>query len=494
MSTVTVGGRAYAAGLYWLERRGTGATARTARRLGRPFYVHHGERTGFATGDSGAAGPGAGRPGPASLNPVGSGPGGPGPEGLDPAGLGPAGLGPAGLGPEGLGPKGLPALALALLEHLDGAFWMALVEDDGGGRFALVKARDGAVLADGDEVFDGREVAVAAFERARPLGWALHATPGVGAALEGFGREIAPLDADALGAAAERAGPGIALVSAAPARGSARRRGLAALGIAGVAVAAGLWLGRDALVGWLADSDSIPLPMVAAPEPELSVSVDSAALIAACRRALIDNPPFLPAWEIAGIACHARFADAELTSLRPELGGRAVLLVRWGRMDGHAEAIARRLAETRLARWHAAQVADGRAWAAAPLGPVLRAGASAPPVFLELRAAVDRAFGTGGARVGYGRNAAGAWQVRIDDPGPLSRLGPVAGAIAGLEIVALARGASGPWRLEARPAAPERMTAARLAALGAVDGGAGPAKGISGEEEAGHAARDRDGS
>ena len=204
MSTVTVGGRAYAAGLYWLERRSAGATARTARRLGRPFYVHHGERTGFATGGSGAE-----RPDPASLNLVGSGPGGPGPEGL---------------GPEGPDPAGLPALALALLAHLDGAFWMALVEDGGGARFALVKARDGAVLADGDEVFDGREAAVAAFERSRPLGWALHATPGVGAALEGFGREIAPLDAEALGAAAERAGPGIALVSAAPGEGSAARR------------------------------------------------------------------------------------------------------------------------------------------------------------------------------------------------------------------------------------------------------------------------------
>ena len=464
MSAIRVGERSYAAGLYWLERRGGRATARTARRLGRPFCVHHGERTGFAAGDAGTMG------------------------------LGPEGSGPSSPGPSGPGPSGLAALALALLAHLGGGFWMALVEDDGGARFALVKARDGAVLADGDEVFDSREAAIAAFERARELGWALHATPGAGAVLEGFGEEIAPLDADALGAAAGRAGTAIALSAAAPAHGGTRRLGLVTLGIAGVAAIAGLWLARDALLGWLMEPEPAPAPVVAKPEPEALVSVDGAALIAACRRALIGNPPFLPAWEIVRIACHARFADPELAALRPELAGRAVLLVRWTRADGHAEVIARRLAESHLSRWHAASVTDGRAWAAAPLGAVLRAGAAEAPSFLELRAAVDRAFGTGGARVAYVLGGAGAWTVRIEDSGPLSRLGPAAGAITGLEIVALSRGGAGPWRLEARPVAPERMTASRLEALGTVDFSARAATGSSGEEEAGHAIPGHDGS
>ncbi|MDE0407755.1 MAG: hypothetical protein OXN81_07825, partial [Alphaproteobacteria bacterium] len=123
MSVIVIGGRRYAAGLYWLERGGARATVRTARRLGRPWCVHAGERTGFAADIGSPAGPGL-----------------------------------EGLGPEGPGPEGLPALALALSEHIGGAFWMALVADDaaeggGEGRWALVKARDGAVLADGDEVF-----------------------------------------------------------------------------------------------------------------------------------------------------------------------------------------------------------------------------------------------------------------------------------------------------------------------------------------------------
>ena len=114
MSAIDVGGRRYAAGLYWLGRGGPGATVRAARRLGRPWFVHRGERTGFAVDDVADS------------------------------------------------PEGLPALALALLDLINGEFWMALVEgdaadgeaDDEMSRFALVKARDGAVLADGDVVFD----------------------------------------------------------------------------------------------------------------------------------------------------------------------------------------------------------------------------------------------------------------------------------------------------------------------------------------------------
>ncbi|MDE0408901.1 MAG: hypothetical protein OXN81_13705, partial [Alphaproteobacteria bacterium] len=161
MSVIRVGGRAFAVGLYWLERGGPGATARTARRLGRPWCVHRGERTGFAADDAA--------------------------ETLVPEMLVPQEA------PGGLDPEGLPALALALLASIEGAFWMALVEGDadpsGGRRYALVKARGGTVLADGDEAFEDRAAAVAAFERARPLGWSLFATPGLLTELGGAGPE-----------------------------------------------------------------------------------------------------------------------------------------------------------------------------------------------------------------------------------------------------------------------------------------------------------------
>ena len=422
MSAIAVGERRYAAGLYWLERGGAGATARAARRLGRPWCVHHGERTGFAAEDGSR---------------------------------------------EGAGPEGLPALALALQAHLQEQFWMALVEGDepgGGGRFALVKARGGAVLADGDEVFDDRAAALEAFERARGLGWTLHATPGVRAGLDASGPGIAVLEPAALADAAAEAGRAIALWRAVPAGRPGRRLSAAVLGLAVLAGIAGTWAGRDALLHWLAGPE--PAPATLAPPFELSVSVDGAALAAACRRALIENPPFLPAWRIERMDCAARFADAELAALRPELAGRPVLLVRWRLGSGRAEAMHRRLAEAHLARWHAAQVTEGRAWAAAPLAPVLRAGGAEASSFLDLRRAVDRAFGAGGAQIGYARGTQGSWAVRIEDPRPLSRLGPLVGGIAGLEIVGLARGAEGGWRLEGRPVAPERLTASELRALG----------------------------
>ena len=139
-------------------------------------------------------------------------------------------------------------------------------------------------------------------------------------------------------------------------------------------------------------------------------------------------------------------------------------------------------------------MADGRAWAAAPLAPVLRPAGTETPPFLELRAGVDRAFGTGGARVAYTREAAGGWTVRIEDPGPLSRLGPVAGSVAGLEIVALSRSGGGPWRLEARPVAPETMTALRLEALGGIGAGVGPTNGSTERKEIRDETRDHEGS
>ena len=218
MSAIVVGGRAYAAGLYWLGREGARATARTARRLNRPLCVHRGGRTGFAADDP--------------------------PDGSDVP-----------------GPAGRPALAPALLEHIDGGFWMALVEGgaapsggpgEGEGRYALVKARDGTVLADGDEVFDDRAAALAAFERARGLGWTLHATPGL---LDDLKGDPAPLDPAALDETASGMGAAIALVRAAPSAGRMRVPPAAIAGLAAAVVAGGLWLTRDALVAWLAVKD-----------------------------------------------------------------------------------------------------------------------------------------------------------------------------------------------------------------------------------------------
>ena len=422
MSTLVINGQPFAAGLYWLERAGPAATARAARRFARPWCVHRAGQTGYAGGT------------------------------------------------EDDDPEGLPALALALNEAVESEFWMALAaghaalgDADAGsdtGHYALIKVRDGAVLADGDEVFTNRDAAVEAFDRARALGWDLYATPGLLAG--GADRDVTELDVSLLAAAPEnvlRRAPftrigraHLALVLLLPAA------------IAGVWI---VWLQHDALLDWIAG----PEPVVAAAPPtvpDLAVAVDSVALIEACRRGLIDYPPWLPAWQIESLTCDARFSDPELAALRPELAGRAVMLVRWRLGPGHAEPLHRQLAEQHLSRWYAASVIDARAWAVLPLGLVLRISDGAPSLFLAFRRAVDRELGLRGARVDYARGPQGGWTVRIGHPGPLPRLADLfraAGGLETLEITALDRGADGGWRLHGRPVAPEAMTRAGFRAL-----------------------------
>ena len=425
MSTLVINGQPFAAGLYWLERAGPAATARSARRFARPWCVHRADQTGYAGGA------------------------------------------------EDDGPGGLPALALALTDSIKSEFWMALVADDAAmnnpassdadtghtKRYALIKVRDGAVLADGDEVFTNQDAAVEAFARARALGWDLYATPGL--LTGGADRDVTDLDVSSLATVPEN------VLRRVPFTRIGRAHvALALLLPAAIAGVWTVWLQRDALLDWITG----PEPVVAAPptEPDLPIAIDSAALIEACRRALIDYPPWLPAWRIESLACAARFSDPELAALRPELAGRAVMLVRWRLDPGHAEPLHRQLAEQHLSRWYAASVVDARAWAVLPLGLVLRISGRALPLFLAFRRAVDRELGIRGAGIDYARSPQGGWTVRIAHPGPLSHLADLfqeAAGLAGLEITGLDRGADGGWRLHGRPVAPEAMTRAEFREL-----------------------------
>ena len=422
MSTLVINGQPFAAGLYWLERAGPVATARSARRFARPWCVHVSDQTGYAGGT------------------------------------------------EDGDPEGLPALALALADSIKTEFWMALVADDAAmsnpassdadtghtKRYALIKVRDGAVLADGDEVFTNPDDAVEAFARARVLGWDLYATPGL--LTGGADRDVTELDVSSLAAVPENV-----LRRASFTRIGRAHVALALLLPAAIAGVWTVWFQRDALLDWITG----PEPVVAAPptEPDLAIAIDSAALIEACRRALIDYPPWLPAWRIESLTCTARFSDPELAALRPELAGRAVMLVRWRLDPGHTEPLHRQLAEQHLSRWYAASVVDARAWAVLPLGLVLRISGRAPPLFLAFRRVVDRELGIRGAGIDYARGPQGGWTVRIAHPGPLSHLADLfreAAGLAGLEITGLDHGAAGSWHLYGRPVAPEAMTRAEF--------------------------------
>ena len=403
MSVLAVGGQRFAAGLFWLERGGTAAVARNARAFGRPWHIHWGEQTGYAADEE--------------------------------------------------APAGCPSLAASLQAHIGAPFWMALVEATDG-RFALVKARDGAILADGDEVFPDRASALEAFARSRDVGWALHATPGLA------GGDVTGIDHSALSS-----DPAMNLTAAPLARLSLRRAAGVLAVAAAVACVAVLWSERETL--WLLIGDPAPVMEIVEEviEPPVTAALDAAALIESCRRALIDNPPFLPAWRTERIACEGRFADPALIAARPELKDRAVLAVRWRLETGRLEPVHRRIAEAHLSGWYAAQVEGGRAWAVVPLDPVLVPSDAAVPPFLAFRREVDRGFGALGTRIQYPQQATDGIEVRIATRRPPARLADAVAQVPGLELLRLTRDAGGEWLLEGRRVSPVSIPGARFEEL-----------------------------
>ena len=403
MSVLRLGGRRYVAGLFWLERGGAASAARNARAFGRPWHVHWGEQTGYAADEE--------------------------------------------------EPGGCPSLAASLQAHIGAPFWMALVEATDG-RIALVKARDGAILADGDEVFADRAAALEAFARSRDVGWALHATPGL---VEG---KVAGIDASVLAD-----DPAMRLAAVPLARLSLPRVGrfvaLAAL-VAGAAV---LWTQREALWRLVAGPEPVAETEQVAVDPPVTVALDAAALIAGCRQALAAHPPWLPAWRTERIACEGRFADPALIAARPELEDRAVLAVRWRLETGRLEPVHRRIAEARLSQWYAAQVDGVRAWAVVPLEPVLVLSDAALPPFLAFRRDVDRRFGALGTRIEYLPQSADGVEVRIATRRPPVRLAGAVAGVPGLELVRLERDAGGEWRLDGRRVSPVSMQRTRFEEL-----------------------------
>ena len=423
MSVLTVGGRRFAAGLYWLERGGAASVARNARAFKRPWHVHWNGQTGYAADEE--------------------------------------------------SPQACPSLAASLQAHIAAPTWMALVEADGG-RLALVKARDGAFLADGDEVFSERSSALQAFERSRgapgsspgpgrspvpgsspgpgssPVGWALHATPGL---VEG---EVAEIDPASL-----TDDPAMRLAAAPLSMLGLPKVGrFLALAVI-LAGAAFVWTQRETLWTLIAGSERVAEAEQEPVEPPVTAALDAGALLAGCRQALLAHPPYMPAWRTERISCEGRFADLGLVGVRPELEDRAVLTVRWRLGSGRPEPLHRRIAEAHLSLWYAASVTGDRAWAAMPLTPVLRLSDASPPSLLDFREAVDRQFGARAARIEYPAQGDGI-EVRIATGRVPFRLADAVAAVPGLELVRLTRDGAGEWLLEGRRAAPVSMPRERF--------------------------------
>ena len=398
MSVLGIGGRRFAAGLYWLERGNAASVARNARAFRRPWHVQWGGQTGYAADDG--------------------------------------------------EPQGCPSLAASLQAHIGTPSWMALAEADDG-RVALVKARDGSILADGDEVFADKAPALKAFERVRDSGWSLHATAGL---VDGEVGEIDP--------ASLVDDPAMRLVAVPLSWVRLPKAGRFLVLAAVVAGAALAWTQREALWHLVAGPEPVAEAEQVPVDPPVTVALDAAALIAGCRQALTDHPPYMPGWRTERVSCEGRFSDPALTATRPELDGRAVLIARWRLDTGRPAPLHRRIAEAHLSHWYAAQVTGSAAWAVVPLAPVLRLYDAPAPSLLEFRDAVDRRFGARGTRIEYPGQADGI-EVRIAFRRPLAALAAAVAAVSGLELVRLAR-IAGEWRLEGRRVSPVSMPRARF--------------------------------
>ena len=228
-----------------------------------------------------------------------------------------------------------------------------------------------------------------------------------------------------------------------------------------VAGCAFVWTQRGTLWDLIAGPEEAAEAEQAPAVPPVTAILDAGALLAGCRQALMAYPPYLPAWRTERISCEGRFGDLSLIGVRPELGDRAVLTVRWRLGSGRPEPLHRRIAETHLSDWYAASVTGDRAWAVTPLEPVLRLGEAIPPSLLDFREAVDRHFGARGTRIEYPMQSDGI-EVRVTTGRVPFRLADAVAAVPGLELVRLVQNGAGEWRLEGRRVSPVSMPRERF--------------------------------
>ena len=348
----------------------------------------------------------------------------------------------------GFGPpetEDLPSLGAALTAVLGGDPWVALVAGDDKG-FVLLRADDGAVLPDGEEVFGSAAEALARFAAFRGAGGRAFATPGLA--------EDAEILDPAAPAGVLRDGMRLAPV---PRPRGARRAALAAALFLAAAGFAG-WEYRDGIRLMV---EGPPPPPPEPPEPMVTVAVDSPVLIRKCRAALAAAPLRLEGWRVEAMLCEAHAQSPEMLAPAPELAGRPGLRVTWSAREGRTAPLYRRLAEDLLAGWPRAGVGlDGKAWAVAPLGTVLVEDPPPPPGDVAFRRAVDVRLAPV-ADLSW-RRVGGVLTVTALSDLPLPDIADAVAAVPGLEVVRLGREGRGHWRLEGRPTAAFEMPPSRL--------------------------------
>ena len=280
-------------------------------------------------------------------------------------------------------PTDTPALAAALLDHIDDPSWVAVI-DGGDGRVAMVRVESGAIGDDGDIVLDSATEATRLL--ADVTGYRIHASPSLG--ISG----AAPLDLARIEIAEHHrlqpipdpAGGGIASIAAATAF-------LAMV----IAAATAVWVYHQAILDYFYPPPPEPVAQVEQ-ERQVVAMISTPAFLHACAAALREVPPGLPGWTLDAATCQAELVEAPVLAVVPELQGRPALVLTWSLGARHDSAIHRRLLEDLFRTTRHAGIVRGReAWAVTALTPVVIEvdPDQVRPDFRELRATLDRRTG-----------------------------------------------------------------------------------------------------
>ena len=355
-------------------------------------------------------------------------------------------------------PSGVVPLAGVLRKVCPGNSWLALVADDGGERFALVRQVGGTLLADGDRVYEEREAAVEAFDEAkarieaRGAGGGFLATPGL-LAEDG---QVGALEVGTLAAAAK----GLKTVRRVRGGGDGSQRGLWIL--IGVLVLAmgggGAWYFEKEVRELVYGPPKPPTPKARF----VTAATDTGSLLEGCAAALSRNLLHLGGWQAKDLDCYARFTHGQISGVLPDLRNRPVLLVVWKLGPGLEAPAHRRLAERALSGksgWDAYQVSEGTVWAVSALRPVIREYRR-PPAYREWREALERSFALRGVQIQHRdvpADPGGAASVVLTSHQSLAALKSMADAVPGLEVVRVTAKQAG-WAVLARKEQAERLS------------------------------------
>ena len=341
-------------------------------------------------------------------------------------------------------PTDTPALAAALLDHIEDLAWIAVV-DGGDGRIAMIRCEAGTIAEEGDIVVDDAAEVSRRLEAVRQ-GVKVHASRSLGipdAQVLDVSR-IETRESHRLQPLPDPPAGGIASMIAAVAI-------VALLGGAGAAA----WIWRQDIMDliWPPEEEETQVQQ----EPEMVAMISTPALLAACDAALREAPPELPGWTLEEAVCRAELVEAPVLEAVPELAGLPALVLRWSLGDRHDAAIHRRLLEDLLPSTRHAGIVHGReAWAVTVLDPVIVEvdPDRRLPAFRDLRAALDRRAGPWADRLTYTQIQQDQWSITITGRGPLERLARAIAPVDGLEVTSLSRTAGHAWQVVARPLAP----------------------------------------